>query len=117
MFVSLTVIVVVLDGTVVEPGSVEEVVVVLDGTVVEPSRGVVAGVVLEGTVVEPCSVLAVVVVLGATRQPAFQIACPSLVQFLPAYCSVGPKSNGGMMSPHCWCLGMPAWKTGPLWPS
>jgi hypothetical protein len=34
-------------------------------------------------------------------QPAFQVAWPCAVQFLPPYVKPGPKSKGGMMSSPC----------------
>jgi hypothetical protein len=61
--------------------------------------------------------LVVVVEAAGVPQPLSKTAIPVDVQFLPPYVSPGPKSNGGMMSPHFVCLGMAAKKTGPLWPS
>jgi len=68
------------------------------------------------TVVVSGTLDVVVGVVGALH-PAFKMAMPSDVQFLPPYTSPGPKSNGGMMSPHFVCLGMAGKKIGPLWPS
>jgi hypothetical protein len=125
--------VVTVDGTdvVVDPGV--DVVVVLGA--------VVAGVVVEvpGAVVLVVSCGDVVVVYGAEvvvfgyvvvvfgavvggatvtdLQSFSRMARPADVQFLPAYVRPGPKSNGGMMSPHFWCFGIAGKNTGPLWPS
>jgi hypothetical protein len=64
-------------------------------------------------VVDPEVVVApLVVVADGTVQPACRIVSPA-GQFFPAYCSPGPKSNGGMMSPHFWCFGIAGKKTGP----
>jgi hypothetical protein len=42
----------------------------------------------------------------AVLHPLSNTAIPTAVQFLPAYFSPGPKSNGGMMSPHFVCFGI-----------
>jgi hypothetical protein len=113
---------------IVEVVTADDVVVAgtLDVVVVVTPRGVVSGGV--EVVVDPTGIVEVVgavdvvcgtVVGGAVDgvvvvgllgpvHPLSKSAIPTAVQFLPAYFSPGPKSNGGMTSPHFVCLGIAA---------
>ena len=122
--VTVEIVVVVTAGAVVDPGTPGVVVVVtpkgvVSGgveVVVDPTgivevvgaEDVVCGAVVGGAV-EGGAVDGVVVVglLGPVH-PLLKRAIPTVVQFLPAYFSPGPKSNGGMTSPHFVCLGIAA---------
>jgi hypothetical protein len=81
--------------------------VVVGVMLVDTTTGIVEVVVEAGTeeVVVDANVVVVVEALGAAH-PLSKTAMPSDVQFLPPYISFGPKSNGGMMSPHFVCFGM-----------
>ena len=112
--VTVETVVVVTAVVEVAPGTLEVVVVVDppvvvvggDVEVVDVSPGTVDVVTADEVVVFGMVDVVVVVDGPGVVHPLSNTPMPTDVQFLPAYFSAGPKSNGGMMSPHFVCLGI-----------